>query len=110
MALLNPEFASGSAVRLQVVGDQPIGNEVIFLQQFAHQFQRGLRVSPRLNQDIQHFALSIDGAPQIHHAAVDFQIDFVKMPYCVRLRAALAQVRGDRRPELVYPAPNCFVR
>jgi hypothetical protein len=32
----------------------------LFLQQFAHQFQRCFLVSPGLNQDIQHFAFTID--------------------------------------------------
>ena len=27
-----------------------------------------------LDQDIDHFALGIDGAPQIDHAGIDFQI------------------------------------
>ena len=64
-----------SAVRLQVVGDQPIGNEVIFLQQLAHQFQRRVLVSPGPNQDIEDLAFGVDRAPEIDYPAVDFQVD-----------------------------------
>jgi hypothetical protein len=41
MAMLDPEIAGGRAIRAQFVGDQPIGNEAILLQKFAHQLQRG---------------------------------------------------------------------
>ena len=56
----------------QVVGDQPLGNEGILLQELAHQFQRGVLISLGLDQHIENLALSIDGPPQVDHSAVDF--------------------------------------
>src|ERR1700691_1791011 len=44
------------------------------------------------------------------HPPIDFQIDFVKMPGRMRLRTALAQIRGDHRPEVVHPAAHGLVR
>jgi hypothetical protein len=89
MAALDPEIAGGCAIRPQVVRDQPIGNKAVFLQKFAHQFQRGMLVSLGLDQHIEDLAFGVDGAPQIDQPASDFQIDFVKMPRCVGLRRRL---------------------
>jgi hypothetical protein len=80
MAVFDPEIAGSSAIRPQVIRDQPIGNEAVFLQKFAHQFQRGVLVSPGLDQHIEDLAFGVDGAPQINHAAIDFQVGFVQMP------------------------------
>jgi hypothetical protein len=41
----------------------------------THEFQRGTLVPFRLDQNIEDLALSIDGAPKIDHAAIDFQIE-----------------------------------
>jgi hypothetical protein len=34
-----------------------------------------------LHQRIEDLALGVDGAPQINDARIDFQVDFVEMPY-----------------------------
>ena len=63
MVALDPEFAGGSAIRPQVIRDQLIGDEAIFLEKFAHQFQRGVLVSFRLDKHIKDLAFGVDGAP-----------------------------------------------
>ena len=60
MVLGEAQIIQSSTVRWQFVGDEGIGDEALFLQQFAHQFQRCFLISPGLNQDIQHFAFAID--------------------------------------------------
>jgi hypothetical protein len=62
-----------------------------------------------LNQHIEKFALRVDCAPQICHPAIDLQIDFVKVPSRVRLRAVLAQLRCNHRSEMIHPAAHGFV-
>jgi hypothetical protein len=109
MAALDSEIAGRGAVRPQVIRDQSIGNEAVFLQKFSHQFQRGMPVSLGLNQHIKYLSFGVDGAPQIDHAASGFQIDFVQMPCRVGLGATLAQFRRDHRPKVVHPAPDCLV-
>jgi hypothetical protein len=52
----------------------------MLLQKLAHQFQSGVLVALGLDQRIENLALGVDGAPQINHPPIDFQIDFVKMP------------------------------
>ena len=95
MAALNSEIAGGSAIRSQIVGDQTVGNEAVCLQKFAHQFQRSVLVSLGLDQNIEDFAFSVDGAPKIDHAVSDFQIDFIQMPGRVRSGAELCGKVGD---------------
>src|SRR5882762_1837198 len=109
MVFFDPEVTGSSAIRPQVVSDQSIGNETVFLQQLAHELQRSMLVSFRLDQHIEDLALGIDGAPQIDQAAIDLEIDLIQMPARVGLRSAFAQVCCDHRPYMVYPAPNGLV-
>ena len=62
-----------------------------------------------LDQHVEDLALGVDGAPQIDHPAIDFQIDFVQMPSRMGLGPAFAQVRCDHRPEMVHPAPDGLI-
>ena len=63
-----------------------------------------------LDQHIQNLALGVDGAPQVNHAPIDFQVDLVKMPDRMRSGTALSQFRCNDRSEMIYPASDCFVR
>jgi hypothetical protein len=47
MAGASTKIMGGGAIRAQIVRDQSIRDEPAFLQEFAHQFQRGMLV--RLN-------------------------------------------------------------
>ena len=62
-------------IRSQFICDELVWDKAIFLQQLTHEFQRGTLVPFRLDQNIEDLALSIDGAPKIDHAAIDFQIE-----------------------------------
>jgi hypothetical protein len=62
-----------------------------------------------LDQHVEDLAFGVDGSPQVDHAAVDFQIDFVQMRVRVGLGSAFAQVRCYYRPKMVHPAPNGFI-
>jgi hypothetical protein len=97
MAAPDPEIAGGGAIGPQVVRNQSIGNEAVFLQKLAHQFQRGMLVSLGLDQHIEDFALGVDGAPQIDYAAGDFQIDFVQMSGGAGLGAYASPQRSSAR-------------
>ena len=54
--------------------------------------------------------LRIDSAPEVDHAAGDFQIRLIQMPGAVWLGAALAQIGCDHGTEMIHPAPNGLVR
>jgi len=66
-------------------------------------------VSLGLDQHIEDLAFRVDGAPKIEHSAIDFQIDLVEAPSRVRLPAALSQVSGDHRSEMIHPTSDCLV-
>ena len=89
MVLLDAEVVCSSAIRSQVVSDQSIGNEAVFLQQLAHELQRGMLVPFRLDQYIEDLALGIDGAPATS----------------VGPGSASTQVRCDYWPAMDDPAP-----
>ncbi len=109
MLLRQAEIAQRSTVRWQFVGDEGIRDEALFLQQFAHRFQRRLLVSPALNQDIQNFAVDVDSAPQMHLLAVDRDKDLVQVPATVWSRAQTAQPVGIGRSELQGSAADRFI-
>jgi len=100
------EIAGRRAVWLQIVRDQSFGREGAFLKKLAHQFQRGMHVSLRLDEYIEDLALGVDRAPEIDHPAGDFQIYLVQTPDRMRPRATLAQVGRDDWPEVIDPAAN----
>jgi hypothetical protein len=52
-------------------------------------------VSLRLDQHIGDFPFSVDGAPEMNHPPIDFQIDLVEMPSGVRLADAVCQRRDE---------------
>src|SRR5260370_17417930 len=100
-----PCSATRVAIRSQVVSDQSIGNETVFLQQLAHELQRGMLVPFRLDQDIEDLALGIDGAPQVDHAAFDLHIALIQVPTRVGFGAAVTQIRRYLPPPPLSPAP-----
>jgi len=85
MAGAYPKIMSSGSIPAQIIRDQLIGDEPAFLQELAHQFQRGMLVSLGLDQHVEDLALGVDGAPQIDHAAGNLEINLVKMPSRVRL-------------------------
>ena len=72
MPTFDPKIAGSGPIRPQVIRDRPIGNEAVFFQKLAHQSQRGMFVSFRLDQHVEDFAFGVDGAPQVGHSAIDF--------------------------------------
>ena len=96
MVLLDAEVASSGAIRPQVVGDQSIGNErMSFTAACLSRFDWTSTswISP-----------SASTALQIDQAAIDLDIDLIKVPARVGLGPASTQVRCDQRAEVVYPA------
>ncbi len=53
MPSFDPKLSSRGVVGSQIVGDQPLRNEGIPLQELAHQFQRGALVAFGLNQHVE---------------------------------------------------------
>ncbi len=109
VAFCDPKMTGCSPIRSEIVRDGLVWDKAVFLQKLAHEFQCRPFVPFRLDQHVEDLTLGIDGAPKIDHAAIDFQIDFVKMPSCIGFGSAFAQVRRNHRSEVVHPAPDSFV-
>src|SRR5207253_1277933 len=71
--------------------------------------QRRPAIAPALDQHLQHLALVIDGAPEVHPLAGDPHHHLVEMPEIAWPRALPAQPARDRWTELQHPAPYRFV-
>jgi hypothetical protein len=109
MPVQEAKVACGSAVRSQIVRDESLRQEAIFLQKLAHQFERRSLIPLALDQDIQNLSFAIDGAPQINQTPLNLQIDFVQMPRCVRLRPALAKTRGNQGSKMIDPSSHSLM-
>jgi hypothetical protein len=59
MTAADREVVSGGAARAPVVYDQAIGDEAVFLQELAHQFQRAMLVLLGLGQNVGDLCLAI---------------------------------------------------
>lgn len=105
-----PEFLQSGSILREFVGNKGIRYKALALQQFAHQIERCLPVSPRLNEDIQDFALTVHGTPKIHAFAVDGHEHFVHVPPIIRSAMRLLQSQRIGLPEFQSPAPSRFVR
>ena len=52
MQMPDPETTRGRTIRSQIVGDHRLRHEAKFLQQLAHQFERGGPIAPGLDENI----------------------------------------------------------
>jgi hypothetical protein len=59
------QLPESRAVGAQLVGDEQLRCEALFLEQLAHQPECRMRISPTLNEHVEDLALVVDGAPQI---------------------------------------------
>ena len=80
----NTEFAQRRAVGSELVGHDDSWSDALLLQEFSHQLERRLAVSPRLNEDVQNLAFAVHGAPDVQLSAVDGDEHFIEMPPPVR--------------------------
>ena len=63
----------------------------------------------------EHFALVIDGAPQVHHLAVEPDVHFINMPTPMTKPPHMVDPRATdlpskHRAERVPPQPRCLVQ
>src|SRR5438046_3086313 len=70
------------------------------LQEFSHELERRLAVSPRLNEDVQNLAFAVHGAPDVQLSAVDGDEHFIEMPPPVRPRPSSSQPARNDPAEL----------
>src|SRR6478672_67176 len=81
----NTKFAQRRAVGSELVSHDGGWRDALRLQEFSHQLERRLAVSPWLNEDVQDLAFAVHGTPDVQLSAVDGDEHFVEMPPPVRL-------------------------
>jgi hypothetical protein len=91
---LHAKITQSRAIRWQFVCHDSGWTEALLLEQFSHQFQRGLLVPARLYQNVEDLAFTIDRAPQIHTFAVDRNEDLIQMPTDIGTWTCLPQRLG----------------
>ena len=84
------KIAQSRTVGAKPIGDDGVRQVSLPFQQPAHELEGCPPITPRLHDDIENFALVVDGAPEIVELAADPDEDLVQMP-------------ASRRP---WPAPS----
>jgi hypothetical protein len=64
------------------------------------------RAPTRLNDDVEHDAVLINGAPKIMLRALNPDEHLIEMPLVTRSRTTAAQTVGEGLAELLAPAPD----
>ena len=67
----NTKFAQRRAVGSELVGHDGDWSDALLLQEFSHQLERRLAVSPWLNEDVQDLAFAVHGTPDVQLSAVE---------------------------------------
>lgn len=104
VTLQTTQISQGSFVGSEAIGDDFVRHVALVLEQFSQQFQCCCLVAALLHEDVEDLAFLIHRPPHEHANTIDAHDHFIEMPDAVGRLAALADVGGDRRTELVGPA------
>lgn len=74
------DFLFGSAIALQLVGNQHPRRAALFLQELFHQPLGRLLVAPALDENVEHHAMLINGAPKPVFPPLDPDHHLVEVP------------------------------
>src|SRR6476660_5588438 len=102
----NTKFAQRRAVGSELVGHDGGWSDALLLQEFSHQLERRLAVSPWLNEDVQDLAFAVHGTPDVQLSAVDGDEHFVEMPPPVRPRPSSSQLARNDPAEKPSGGPS----
>ncbi len=84
------QISECSAVRLQLILHVPGWSNALVPEELSHEFQCGPLVSALLNQDVEYFAFTIHGTPQVHLLASNIHENFVDVPAIMGCRTAFS--------------------
>jgi hypothetical protein len=103
------QLTLSDAIAPQLVGHN---HPRLILQPLQQPFEEALRrlgIAPGLNEDVEHDAILIDGAPEVVLHALDADEDLVHVPLVARLWPTPPQAVGETRSELLAPASHRLV-
>jgi hypothetical protein len=103
------QISECSTVRLQFIRHDPDWPIALAPEKLSHEFQCCPLVSTLLNQDVENFAFTIHGAPQVHLLAADIHENFVDVPMIKGSRTAFTDPAGIGLSELQHPQTDRFI-
>ncbi len=101
--VVETQITKCSTVRLQLIRHDPDWPNALAPEKLSHEFQCSPLVSALLNQDVENFAFTIHGAPQVHLLAADIHENFVDVPMIKDCPA------GIGLSELQHPQTDRFI-
>ncbi len=104
-----PHRSVRRAIASQLVGDQPPRRATLPLQQFAEEAFGGFPITVRLDENIHHVTILINGAPEILTPALDRHEDLVQVPRIAEATLPTLQATSVLRTKLEAPKPDRFV-
>src|ERR1700719_3792293 len=96
----------GCIVGSQLIGDDHIRREALLLQQFTNELCGRSLVSSPLHEQVENFALAVDGAPKPERLAANHNGHLIEMPLRGWPLAPAPKFSGEQRSELQKPAPH----
>jgi hypothetical protein len=97
-------------VTRQFIGNDDPWDILTPFEELPKELLGGMLISSALDENIQHIAVLINRPPHLMELAIDFEEDFIKMPFVGGLRRASAQLLGIRLTEFPAPLTNRLVR
>ena len=104
------DAAKRRRIASQLVGDQPTRHAALTLQQLAEEPFGGLPITARLDENIDHVTILINGTPKILPPALDRDEDLVQVPRITEAALPTLQASSVLRTKLEAPKPDRFVR
>jgi hypothetical protein len=98
----------GSAVALQLIGDDPAWDARVSFEELAEKVLRGRLIAPALDKNIHDVAVLIHGLPQAAALPIYRQKHRLEVPFVPGLRAATMELMGIRLTDLTAPLPKRF--
>ena len=103
------QLAPSDTIAPQLVSHDHSRDVLQTLQKPPEEALGGVGIAPGLNEDVEHNAILIDGAPEVMLHALDPDEDFVQVPLVPWPRPAAAQAVGETRTEFLAPASHRLV-
>ena len=107
--VVETQITKCSTVRLQLIRHDPEWPNALAPEKLSHESQCRPLVSALLNQDVEHVAFAIHGAPQVHLLAADIHENFVDVPMIKGSRTAFTDSAGIGLSEFQHPQTNRLV-
>ena len=88
-------------VGTKAVGRKHLWRDGLVAEQAFQKLQGGHRIALLLDDEVEHFTLVVNGAPEIHPLAADGADHFIEMPTRGGRLASAAQANGNLRTNLI---------